>query len=176
MLFITVICLFLAIYMHSGRSSKILEINMLEHVDQGVVFKSAKEKYVVHAWIDLQCTHCQKMFSKNDSYLNEGITLVYHPLPIIRGSFDKMAGIWCSENAKLALDRAESILFKGGEVNDISYANPHDACEKKIKENAMGVFNAGIRATPALILPDNEVLYGNIPSEVLISHLKGEAK
>lgn len=145
-----------------------------ESLSKGIVFKAKDEKHVISVWIDVQCSHCQAMIDNVDRYLSVGFTMVFHPLPIKLGSRDVMLNIWCQPEPEDSLLRVKAELSSGSTINSISLNDTSRECRGMVNNNIDSFQKLGIRATPAIILPNYSVVYGAIPPEKLIEMLGGE--
>lgn len=132
-----------------------------------IVFKPKETKYVVHVFTDVDCPYCAK-FHQEMSKLNEfGIEIRYLAFPRSpEGSedFNKMISVWCSKDRPQALTDAKS----GKEIEKAT-------CDNPVKQELEIGRSVGVSGTPALILPNGELLPGYLPAERLASYLKESA-
>jgi thiol:disulfide interchange protein DsbC len=81
-------------------------------------------------------------------------------------SWDKSVSVWCSSNRNDALTRA-----KKGETIKAAKCNPNPV--KRDYELGQDV---GLRGTPAIVLPDGDMLPGYVPPAMLAQRLAPATK
>ncbi|MEI6896427.1 MAG: bifunctional protein-disulfide isomerase/oxidoreductase DsbC [Psychromonas sp.] len=128
-----------------------------------IVYKAENEKHVVTVFTDTSCGYCQKLHSEMEDYNNLGITIRYLAFPrggVKSNAYNTMVSIWCSDDPKLAMDKAKS-------RNKIKYEN----CENTVQDQyLLGQF-FGVTGTPALVLEDGSLQPGYIPAARLLQLL-----
>lgn len=133
--------------------------------DEMIVFKAPKEKYVVTVFTDISCGYCKKLHETVGELNSKGVTVRYLAYP--RQGLDsdvakKMASIWCNAMPQNALTKA----FKGDEIAMI------DECKIDFSKH-MQVGNLfKVTGTPAIILPNGQMLPGFLTPDALIQLLE----
>lgn len=138
------------------------EIAKLSEKDM-VVFKAPNEKHVITVFTDIDCGYCQKLHKERQNYLDRGITIRYLAFPragLKSKSADKLRGIWCSSDPKVAMTNAK--------VNR-KYENGF--CETPFEEHMKLVRKFGLGGTPGIILENGDLIGGYQPAEIMIQNL-----
>ncbi|BDH44703.1 thiol:disulfide interchange protein DsbC [Salmonella enterica subsp. enterica serovar Choleraesuis] len=121
--------------------------------DQMIVYKAAKEQYVVTVFTDITCGYCHKLHEQMKDYNALGITIRYLAFPrqgLQSEAEQNMQSIWCSKDPRHSFDLA----MTGS--NNLAAAT----CNVDIKKHySLGV-QFGIQGTPALVLNDGMVIPG----------------
>jgi thiol:disulfide interchange protein DsbC len=129
-----------------------------------IAFKPKETKHVVHVFTDVDCPYCAK-FHQEVSKLNEaGVEIRYLAFPRSpEGSedFNKMVSVWCSKDKQQALTDAKA----GKEIEKAT-------CDGPVKQELEIGRSVGVSGTPALILPNGELLPGYLPADRLVAYLK----
>lgn len=131
-----------------------------------IVYPAKNEKYFVTVFTDPTCGYCRKLHNEMSEYNDLGITIAYAAYP--RGGVNSemantLKNIWCSDNQLEAMDRAKSDLS----VPNKSCSNPVD--------RMYNIGSAlGINGTPALFLPNGELIPGYQPAQQLLSTLESQ--
>lgn len=124
-----------------------------------------KTKYVITVFTDIDCGYCRKLHSEIDTYNAAGIGVRYMFFPRSgpnTESFYKAQAVWCSADRRDALTRA-----KQGE--NIVNKKP---CDDPVMKEFELASELGVRGTPALLLPNGELLPGYMPAQQLIAALE----
>ena len=118
-------------------------------------------KYTVTVFTDIDCGYCRKLHQHIAEYNADGIAVRYVFYPRSgpdTPSFHKAEKVWCAADRKAALTEAK---LGAGYEGDMSCANPVMAHLKLAAQ-------LGLRGTPAILLPDGEVVPGyQTPAELL---------
>ncbi|HHE6468492.1 TPA: bifunctional protein-disulfide isomerase/oxidoreductase DsbC [Providencia rettgeri] len=132
--------------------------------DEMIIFKAPQEKYVVTVFTDISCGYCKKLHESVDELNSQGVTVRYLAYPRQGADSDvgkKMASIWCNGLQQKALTQA----FKGEDVAII------DDCKIDLSKH-MSVGNLfKVTGTPAIILPDGQMLPGYMKPDALVQLL-----
>ncbi|MFS4412793.1 bifunctional protein-disulfide isomerase/oxidoreductase DsbC [Providencia sp. T47] len=132
--------------------------------DEMIIFKAPQEKYVVTVFTDISCGYCKKLHESVDELNRQGVTVCYLAYPRQGADSDvgkKMASIWCNGLQQKALTQA----FKGEDVAII------DDCKIDLSKH-MSVGNLfKVTGTPAIILPDGQMLPGYMKPDALVQLL-----
>jgi thiol:disulfide interchange protein DsbC len=128
-----------------------------------IIFKPQVTKASITVFTDVDCTYCRALHRDLEKLNDLGIEVKYAAYP--RGgeqadSYDKMISVWCSEDRKKSLTQA-----KNGQNL------PKFECDNPVLEH-YAIGNAiGISGTPAIVLPDGQVVPGYMDSERLAALL-----
>jgi thiol:disulfide interchange protein DsbC len=132
--------------------------------DDMVVFKAKEEKYAITVFTDVDCAYCRKLHKEVPDLNKLGVTVRYLAFPragLGSSAHKKLESVWCSENKQQAMDNAK--LKR--QFSDNSCENPIASQYKLTRE-----FN--LSGTPALILPDGELIGGYLPFDKLHAYLE----
>ena len=130
-----------------------------------LVFGPKEPKYTVTVFTDVDCPYCRKLHSQFGLYNGLGIRVRYLLYPRTGPntvSWLKAEQVWCSPDRNAALTRAKL----GEELKTKACANNPVA-----HSYALGQEFA-LEGTPAIIMPNGEMLPGYVPPDVLAQHLK----
>src|SRR5438105_9982238 len=130
-----------------------------------LVFGPQNPKYTVTVFTDVDCAYCRQLHSQIAEYNRLGIRVRYLFYPRSgpnTESWTKAEEVWCSDNRNDALTRAKL----GEELKAKPCANNPVA-----RHYALGR-DFDIRGTPAILMPDGEMLPGYLPPMMLAQHLK----
>lgn len=123
--------------------------------------KNVPAKYTVTVFTDIDCGYCRKLHQHIAEYNEDGIAVRYLFFPRSgpdTESFAKAEKVWCAANRRDALTQAK---LGAGYEGDASCANP-------ILRHFQLAAQLGLRGTPAIILPDGELIPGyQAPGELL---------
>jgi thiol:disulfide interchange protein DsbC len=139
------------------------EQNMIDFPPQPPI----ASKYVVTVFTDVDCPYCRKLHSQMAGYNARGIDIRYIFFPrtgLNTPSYYSAESVWCSQDRQAALTKAK----RGEPLPQRECANP------VAREYQLGL-DLGVRGTPAMILPDGEVVPGYIPPEKLADALDAAA-
>lgn len=132
--------------------------------DQAILYKAPEQKYVIDVFTDYTCGYCQKLHQEIDDYLKAGITVRYFGFPRAgMGSEEakKMQAVWNAKDQTAALDA----LYKG--------KWKEEATNTKQIDHFFAIGAAlGLSGTPAIMLPDGELIGGYMPADELLSILQ----
>ncbi|WP_162047172.1 bifunctional protein-disulfide isomerase/oxidoreductase DsbC [Vibrio taketomensis] len=137
--------------------------------DSSIEFKAKDEKYVVTVFTDITCGYCVKLHNEMQDYNDLGITVRYLAFPRqgpVGGVADQMASIWCAEDPKAAMHN--------GKVNREFPAKGENfkQCQETIQKQYMLGRELGISGTPAIFLPNGEMVGGYLPADQLLKRLE----
>jgi thiol:disulfide interchange protein DsbC len=133
--------------------------NMIEFAPKPPV----KTKYVVTVFTDVDCGYCRLLHSHIADYNAKGIEIRYAFFPRSgpdTESWYRAETVWCSADRKAALTKAKL----GDELAQKSCANPI------AREYQLGQ-EIGVHATPAMVMPDGELILGVVSPDELAAHL-----
>lgn len=133
--------------------------------DQSIDFAPAgTPRYTVTVFTDIDCGYCRKLHDEIAQYNADGIAVRYLFFPRSgpdTASFHKAEQVWCSADRRAALTQA-----KQGATS---------SADKSCKNPVLDQFNLAaelqLRGTPAIILPDGEMIPGYQPAGALLQIL-----
>ncbi len=131
--------------------------------DQAIEYAPANgpAKYTVTVFTDIDCGYCRKLHQHIAEYNADGIAVRYLFFPRSgpdTPSFFKAEKVWCAADRKAALTQAK---LGSGYEGDASCKNP-------VMDQLKLASQLGLRGTPAIILPDGELIPGyQTPDELL---------
>jgi len=134
-----------------------------------LIFGPQSPKYTVTVFTDVDCPYCRKLHSQIAEYNQLGVRVRYLLYPRTGPntvSWTKAEQVWCSADHNDALTRAKL----GQELKAKPCANNPVA-----RSFALGQEFA-LQGTPAIILPDGEMLPGYVSPQELVQELKGGGK
>ncbi len=134
-----------------------------------LIFGPQAPKYTVTVFTDVDCPYCRKLHSQIALYNHLGVRVRYLLYPREGPhtvSWTKAEQVWCSGDRNDALTRAklgQELKTKPCPNNPVAHSY------------ALGQ-DFALQGTPAIILPDGELLPGYVPPDVLVQHLKDVGK
>lgn len=137
--------------------------------DQMIVYPAENEKYVINVFTDTTCGYCVKLHNQMEEYNKLGITVRYLAYPRqgpMSPVAQNMAKIWCSDDKAAALDAAKQ--GQSFDFNDENLAQ----CQKTIVDEYQYGRRLGINGTPAILLPNGQLVAGYVPPKELIKVLQ----
>lgn len=138
---------------------KVPEANM-------VIFGPRNARHTVTVFTDIDCTFCRKLHGEIAQYNELGIRVRYLFYPRSgpdTESWNKAEAVWCSRDRNDAMTRAK----KGETVKSAK-------CDARAVQSDYELGqDVGLRGTPAIILPDGEMVAGYLPPAMLIKQLQG---
>lgn len=137
--------------------------------DSMIEFKADDEKYVVTVFTDVTCGYCVKLHSQMQGYNDLGITVRYMAFPRQGATgmvADQMAAVWGAEDPQAAMH--------DGKVNRQFPKMGDDFAkfQQIIKQHYSLGRELGISGTPAIFLPNGEMIGGYLPPEQLAQRLE----
>lgn len=140
---------------------KVLKVAAMEAIgeDNMITFGAADLPHTITVFTDIDCGYCRKLHSEIDNYNEQGIRVRYlaYPRAGLGSPSAKLAeSVWCADDRKAAMTTAK----KGGDL-------PSKQCENPVAEHYKLGQTFGINGTPALVLPDGEVIPGYVPPKRL---------
>jgi thiol:disulfide interchange protein DsbC len=127
--------------------------------DQMVVFGPKDARDTVTVFTDIDCGFCRRLHSEIDKFNASGIRIRYLFMPRTgKGSesFRKAVNVWCAKDRQQAMTDAKA----GKDV-------PAQDCDNPVEAHVALAEQMGVNGTPALILPDGEMLPGYVPADRL---------
>jgi thiol:disulfide interchange protein DsbC len=149
---------------HHRRELRVKAINAFPESEM-LIFGPPDPKYTVTVFTDVDCPYCRKLHSQIGLYNRYGIRVRYLLYPRTgpnSESWTKAEQVWCSADRNAALTRAKL----GEELKTKPCTNTPVA-----RSYALGQ-DLALEGTPAIVLPNGEMLPGYVPPDVLAQHLK----
>lgn len=146
------------------RRSSAIQSSLAEVGDKNMITFGEKSKHQVTVFTDIDCGYCRKLHQEMDAYNKAGIQIRYLFYPragLGSPSFDKAVSVWCADNQKKAMTQAKD----GKKVAE-------KKCDNPIIDHMRLADLMGINGTPAMILPDGELLPGYVPAAKLSEYLE----
>lgn len=149
------------------REARLAMLSRVPETDM-VIFGPRNARHTVTVFTDIDCTYCRKLHSEMAQYNELGIRVRYLFYPRTgpdTESWNKAEAVWCARDRNDAMNRAK----RGETVRSTK-------CDAKAvsKDYQLGQ-DVGLRGTPAIILPDGEMLGGYLPPAMLIKQLQTPA-
>jgi thiol:disulfide interchange protein DsbC len=151
----------------SESRRRVIRTRLIDSVPESemLVFSPKNPKYTVTVFTDIDCGYCRKLHSQIAEYNKQGIRVRYLFYPRTgpnTESWAKAEAVWCSANRNDALTRA-----KNGEDLKVSKC-PADIVARDWE---LG-HKLSLEGTPAIFLPNGEMLPGYSPPTQLARILK----
>jgi len=132
-------------------------------LEEMIVFSPPETRAVITVFTDVDCQYCRALHRDLEKLMEKGIEVRYLAYP--RGgeqaaSFEKMNSVWCSEDKPRALTQAKN----GQNLPRLECDNP------VLNHYALGN-EIGIAGTPAILLPDGQLVPGYVESDRLAAML-----
>ncbi|CAH0526807.1 bifunctional protein-disulfide isomerase/oxidoreductase DsbC [Vibrio hippocampi] len=137
--------------------------------DSMIEYKADNEKYAVTVFTDITCGYCVKLHKEMKQYNDLGITVRYLAYPRQGPSgpvAEQMAKIWCSTNPNEAMHDAKENRIEATFDGDLTQ------CRHTIAQHFALGRDLGISGTPAIFLPNGELVSGYLPAKDLLSRLE----
>jgi thiol:disulfide interchange protein DsbC len=134
--------------------------------DQMVVFGPKDAPHTITVFTDIDCGFCRRLHSEIGKYNANGIRVRYLFMPRTgKGSesYKKAVAVWCAADRQQAMTDAKA----GKDV-------PAQTCDNPVDAHIALADLIGVNGTPALILPDGELLPGYVPADRLKGLLEGQ--
>lgn len=133
--------------------------------DKMIIFGDpAKAKHTVTVFTDIDCGFCRKLHGEIKGYNDAGIAVRYLFFPrsgVHTPSYDKAVSVWCAKDRNEAMTKAKA----GKEIDNKKCDNP------VIEHMRLGEL-VGVNGTPAIILPNGELVPGYVPPKRLLQYIE----
>lgn len=134
--------------------------------EQSILYapKDVPTKYTVTVFTDIDCGYCRKLHQHIAEYNADGIAVRYLFFPRSgpdTDSFYKAEKVWCAADRLAALTQAK---LGDGYEGDKSCVNP-------VLDHLKLAAQLGLRGTPAIVLPDGELIPGYQTPDALVKIL-----
>jgi len=136
--------------------------------DDMVIFKAEKEEYAITVFTDVDCAYCRKLHKEVPQLNAKGITVRYLAFPragVGSSAYDKLVSVWCADDKAMAMNNAK-----------LKRQFIPKSCTNPVASQYQLTREFGLSGTPALILPDGELISGYVPFEELYKHLKNKTE
>ncbi|QIR16448.1 thioredoxin fold domain-containing protein [Shewanella aestuarii] len=148
------------------RQQELTSKQLDELQNELIVYQAPNEKYFVTVFTDPTCGYCRKLHHEMKEYNDLGITIAYAAYP--RGGVNSdmantLNNIWCSENQLDAMNKAKSDIYI-----------PTLKCQSPVAKMYNVGSAMGINGTPALFLPNGELVPGYQPPKQLLMTLENQ--
>ncbi len=133
-----------------------------------VVFGDKDAQHTVTVFTDIDCGFCRKLHNEVGLYNKNGIKIRYLFFPrsgLNTPSYDKAVAVWCAKDRQKAMTDA-----KNGKSIEMK------KCENPVAAQFELGQMMGVSGTPAMIMPDGELLPGYVPAERLKEFLDSKAE
>ncbi len=144
-----------------------LRLRALETVPEKdmIVFSPEKEtKHVLTVFTDVDCFYCAKLHQEVSKLNQAGVEVRYLAFPRSgpgSPTHNKMVSVWCADDRQQAITDAKN-----------RKPVPSASCDNPVNEEYNLGRQLGVSGTPALVLPNGELLPGYAPAEKLVSYLE----
>jgi len=132
--------------------------------EEQVVFAAKGEtKAIVQIFTDITCPYCVRLHDEVPQLNAAGVEVRYLAFPrqgVNSQAYQKLAEVWCADDREEAMN-----LAKAGK--DL----PAAKCETPVANQFNLARSQGIQGTPAIILPDGQVIPGYVPADRLLEDL-----
>ena len=125
---------------------------------------SAKPKYKITVFTDIDCGYCRKLHSQIAEYNKRGIEVDYLFFPrtgISSPSYDKAVSVWCAKNRKAVFTAAKS----GKDPAPLK-------CDNPVAEQFNLGTQVGVDGTPTIFGPDGTKLGGYLSPDQMLAKLQ----
>lgn len=151
------------------RQAPINAKKIAQFQDSMIEYKAANEKYIVTVFTDITCGYCVRLHSQLKEYNDAGITVRYlaYPRQGPTGQVaEQMAAIWCADDPKAAIHNAKMNRQTLETQGDLAQ------CKQIIAQHYQLGRELGISGTPAIFLPNGEMVGGYLPAPQLLQRLQ----
>ncbi len=134
-----------------------------------IEFKAANERYVVSVFTDTTCGYCVRLHSQIKDYNELGITIRYLAFPRQGAAgpvADQMAAMWCASDQQQAMHEVKI------ERKTLTPQGNMAQCRQTIADHYQLGQQLGISGTPAMFLPNGQMIGGYLPAPQLLQRLQ----
>jgi len=138
--------------------------------EERIVFRGVDEpKATIVVFTDTSCPYCSRLHETVPTLNEAGVAVHYLAFPRSGMSGEAarvMQQVWCADNPQQAMTDAKQGETLTGNAN----------CDNPVGSQYLMGIELGVQGTPAIILPDGELVPGFVPPERLLAMLGlGEA-
>ncbi|MCO6540304.1 MAG: bifunctional protein-disulfide isomerase/oxidoreductase DsbC [Gilliamella sp.] len=142
-----------------------INLSLIKSIEKdAIIYKAKNEKYIISVFTDYTCHYCKLLHENIDKYLEAGISVHYFAFPRAGANSDvgkNMQSIWSMADRKAAFDNA----YKGNTISPASSMIPYVTQQFNVGKKL------GIGGTPAIVLPNGQLVSGYVPADKLIEFL-----
>ncbi|MCO6549698.1 MAG: bifunctional protein-disulfide isomerase/oxidoreductase DsbC [Gilliamella sp.] len=142
-----------------------INLSLIKSIEKdAIIYKAKNEKYIISVFTDYTCHYCKLLHENIDKYLEAGISVHYFAFPRAGANSDvgkNMQSIWSMADRKTAFDNA----YKGNTISPASSMIPYVTQQFNVGKKL------GIGGTPAIVLPNGQLVSGYVPADKLIEFL-----
>ncbi|OCG40326.1 bifunctional protein-disulfide isomerase/oxidoreductase DsbC [Gilliamella sp. Bif1-4] len=142
-----------------------INLSLIKSIEKdAIIYKAKNEKYIISVFTDYTCHYCKLLHENIDKYLEAGISVHYFAFPRAGADSDvgkNMQSIWSMADRKAAFDNA----YKGNTISPASSMIPYVTQQFNVGKKL------GIGGTPAIVLPNGQLVSGYVPADKLIEFL-----
>ncbi|MCO6544247.1 MAG: bifunctional protein-disulfide isomerase/oxidoreductase DsbC [Gilliamella sp.] len=142
-----------------------INLSLIKSIEKdAIIYKAKNEKYIISVFTDYTCHYCKLLHENIDKYLEAGISVHYFAFPRAGANSDvgkNMQSIWSMADRKAAFDNA----YKGSAISPASSMIPYVTQQFNVGKKL------GIGGTPAIVLPNGQLVSGYVPADKLIEFL-----
>ena len=141
-----------------------LELMSGDAVASAITFGPDDADHTVTVFTDIDCTFCRKLHREIQSYNEAGIAVRYlfYPRsgPNTR-SWEKAEEVWCADNRRQAMTDAK---------NDKALKAANCDASAIAEQFEIGL-SVGLNGTPAIVLPNGDLISGYVPAQDLAQRI-----
>ncbi|RUO44343.1 thiol:disulfide interchange protein [Aliidiomarina taiwanensis] len=148
--------------------SQVRQALVRENADLTIKYPAMNEGYKVTIFTDHTCPYCRQLHEQMAGYQNLGISIEYLAFPragLEHSSATELNSIFCASNPADAMTRAMA-----GQKPRLS------RCDQTMQQHLSLARQMGITGTPAIILPNGNLIPGFVPPERLLQELRASAR
>ncbi|MFQ1017533.1 bifunctional protein-disulfide isomerase/oxidoreductase DsbC [Gilliamella sp. Occ3-1] len=142
-----------------------INLSLIKSIEKdAIIYKAKNEKYIISVFTDYTCHYCKLLHENIDKYLEAGVSVHYFAFPRAGADSDvgkNMQSIWSMADRKAAFDNA----YKGNTISPASSMIPYVTQQFNVGKKL------GIGGTPAIVLPNGQLVSGYVPADKLIEFL-----
>ena len=140
-----------------------LRLAAIEKIDDkdAIEFAPADKKYTVNVFTDVDCPYCSKIHNEVKKLNAKGVSVRYLAFPrsaVGSKTWNRMVSVWCADDRHQAMTDAKANKTIEEKLD----------CENPLEQQKTLGMHIGVTGTPALILPNGELVPGYMPAERLL--------
>lgn len=148
--------------------SQVRQALVRENRDLTIKYPAVNERYSITVFTDHTCPYCRQLHDQMAAYQNLGISIEYLAFPragLEHSSATELNSIFCASNPADTMTRAMA-----GQKPRLS------RCDQSMNQHLNLARQMGITGTPAIILPNGNLIPGFVPPERLLQELRASAR
>ena len=127
-----------------------------------LVYRDADSQHQVTVFTDVNCPYSRSLHWQLEDYLIHGIAVRYAAFPNLGNALTQMHRVWCSVDRQAAMTSAMR-----GEALTVT-----DCLSEAVNAHQTLAHRFRLNATPAIVTPAGQILYGHIPAARLLEVLE----